>query len=84
MHLVEPRRGTVLCRVYPLDKTKNADGARRSLEPVDHEPTPSVEDEPGIAPLLENLMAKYAESGLPPAYLPKTEAPSDSDSEEQS
>ena len=27
--------------------------------------------EPGIAPLLEKLMAEYAATGLPPAYLPK-------------
>jgi hypothetical protein len=27
--------------------------------------------EPGIAPLLKKLMADYAATGLPPAYLPK-------------
>jgi hypothetical protein len=84
VHLVEPRRGTVLCRVYPLDKTKNADGVRRSLEPVEHEATPSVDGNSGIAPLLENLMERYAASGLPPAYLPRDEQSAGEDSEEQS
>ena len=27
----------------------------------------------GLAPLLENLIAQYAATGLPPAYLPKDE-----------
>jgi transposase InsO family protein len=82
VHLVEPRRSTVLCRVYPLDKTKNADGARRSLETVDHEATPSTSTDSGIAPLLENLMEQYASSGLPPAYLPRDEKPAPESSEE--
>jgi hypothetical protein len=72
----------VLCRVYPLDKTKNADGARRSLEPVDHEATPAAGADSGIAPLLENLMERYAASGLPPAYLPRCEKPATEGSEE--
>lgn len=84
VHLTESRRGTVLCRLYPLDKAKNADGVRRSIEPVDHEPTPSADGESGIAPLLENLMERYAASGLPPAYLPRDEKPSTSNSERQS
>jgi hypothetical protein len=29
VHLVDERRGEVLCRLYPLDKTANADGRRR-------------------------------------------------------
>ena len=29
----------------------------------------------GIAPLLRALMAEYAATGLPPAYLPKDESP---------
>ena len=31
VHLVEGRTGTVLCRLFPLDKTKNASGLRRPL-----------------------------------------------------
>lgn len=68
--LVDARADTVLCVLHPLDKAKNADGARRALEPGpidDAEPPPD-----GMAPLLKKLLADYAATGLPPAYLPKT------------
>ena len=69
------RTGTVLARLYPLDKTKNADGRRRTLTPglLDAAAlaTPSHS---GIAPLLRQLMTDYAATGLPPAYLPQPEA----------
>ena len=72
--LVDARTDDVLCPIYPLDKAKNAQGARRSLEPLEDELPDDVPDaEPGIAPLLEKLMADYAATGLPPAYLPKDE-----------
>jgi len=63
---------TVLSRVYPLDKAANADGRRRSLEPRTPAPlTAGVE--PGMAPLMRKLLADYAATGLPFAYLPKDE-----------
>lgn len=67
--LVDPRTGAILAALYPLDKSRNADGRRRSLEaaPVSADPPRSGE----IAPLLKALMAQYAALGLPPAYLPK-------------
>lgn len=65
--LVDGRTGQFLTTLLPLDKTKNADGLRRTLEPVSSEP---VTDDAGIAPLLQKLMADYAATGLPPAYLP--------------
>jgi transposase InsO family protein len=69
VYLVDDRTGVVLCRLLPLDRTANADGLRRTLEPIDDTPAPpSV---PGIAPLLEKLLADYRATGLPPAYLPK-------------
>ena len=34
VHLVDERTGAVLCRLYPLDKARNADGMRRTLEPL--------------------------------------------------
>lgn len=73
--LIDARGGAVLCRIYPLDKTRNADGQRRSLEPLT-EPTQNAAPapEPGIAPLLKKLMTDYAATGLPPAYLPKETA----------
>lgn len=70
VHLVDMRTSAVLCRLFPLDRTRNADGVRRTLEPLVVVPTPSPAG-PGIAPLLKKLMAEYAATGLPPAYLPK-------------
>ncbi len=77
--LYDDREGKVLCRLRPLDKARNADGRRRRLEPL-----PDVlldaeapEPEPGMAPLLRKLMADYAATGLPPAYVPKTDDETD-------
>jgi putative transposase len=72
--LVDPRTDVVLERIYPLDKTRNADGYRRTLEPIDGGPAPAAgSPRPEMAPLLAKLIADYARSGLPPAYLPKDE-----------
>jgi hypothetical protein len=73
VHLVDERTGTVLGRLFPLDKTTNADGRRRTLEPglLDAVATPPAPC--GIAPLLRQLMTDYAATGLPPAYLPRPE-----------
>ena len=68
--LVDPHSNTCLDVLYPQDKAANADGIRRTLNQADkkinHETPPT-----GIAPLLKELMAEYAATGLPPAYLPK-------------
>jgi putative transposase len=66
--LIDARTGAILCPVKPLDKAANADGQRRALDPpkTDASPTPPS----GIAPLLRKLLADYAATGLPPAYLP--------------
>jgi transposase InsO family protein len=68
--LVDPRTDEVLAALFPLDKAKNADGRRRVLEPIG-EPAPPPAT--GIAPLLKKLMADYAATGLPPAYIPLPE-----------
>jgi hypothetical protein len=74
VYLVDPRTGQVLSRLLPLDRARNADGVRRPLEPlIAGEPPAPDPQEPGVAPLLQNLMADYAATGLPPAYLPKDE-----------
>jgi len=31
---------------------------------------------PGMAPLLQKIIGQYAATGLPPAYLPKSQNPS--------
>ena len=76
VHLVDAESGQVLCRLYPQDKTQNATGLRRSLEPIGLEP-PIKPTAPGIAPLLAQLMQQQAATGLPPAYLPTNELPPD-------
>jgi transposase InsO family protein len=83
VHLIDPRSGTVLERLYPQDKRANADRKRRTRQSPDStnagaigEPSTRQEPSPtpsGIAPLLQSLMADYAATGLPPAYLPKHE-----------
>ena len=72
--LVDARTGAVLCAVHPLDKSANADGQRRAFTRLGQDtaaPTPG-----GIAPLLRQLLADYAATGLPPAYLPLPSLPS--------
>lgn len=74
--LVDARSDTVLCPLYPLDKTANADARRRALDPVDGvaptalAPLPSSGD---MAEILRQMLAEYAATGLPPAYLPTEE-----------
>ena len=72
VHLVDEHTGTVLCRLFPQDKTRNASGLRRSLEPATDEPV-AVKPAGGMAPLLASLIEQRAATGLPPAYLPKDE-----------
>ena len=66
--LVDARSGTILCAVRPLDKSANADGQRRALTSVAQDALPIASA--GITPLLRQLLAEYAATGLPPAYLP--------------
>jgi transposase InsO family protein len=77
VHLADLHTGSVLCRLFPQDKARNASGLRRTLQPI---ATGSVAAAPanppparGMAPLLERLIDRQAATGLPPAYLPKDE-----------
>lgn len=75
--LVDPREGTILARLFPLDRAANADGRRAVLEPrpeesAGRESAPSSADLP---PLLKQILAEYSATGLPPAYLPKNPSP---------
>jgi len=66
---VDPRRNRdVIATLYPQDKAANADGRRRHVDPV----LPAAPEQPreAVPPLLRKLLADYAETGLPPAYLP--------------
>jgi transposase InsO family protein len=66
--LVDARTGAILCPVRPLDKSANASGQRRRLEcaDVDLSPLPPK----GLPALMTQLLADYAATGVPPAYLP--------------
>lgn len=71
--LYDARHGTRLCAVVPIDKAANADRRRRTRDaqaPAGDARTPESEPD-AIAPLLRALMAQYAATGLPPAYLPQ-------------
>jgi transposase InsO family protein len=71
VELVDPHTGSPLCPLYPLDKTRNADGARRHIE-EDGDPTPAAPTATaGTPPLLRTLIEDYAATGQPPAYLPE-------------
>lgn len=70
--LIDARSGQILCPVRPLDKAANADALRRRLEPT-KTPEQSAMPATGIAPLLKQMIADYAATGLPPAYLPTPE-----------
>jgi hypothetical protein len=75
VYLSDPRSGQVLCKLYPVDKHKNADGRRRHKTPLldNTKSKQSYEPSGQMAPLLSKLIAEYAATGLPPAYLPKDE-----------
>lgn len=65
--LVDARTGAVLCAIKPLDKSANASGQRRRLSApaVDLSPMPPK----SMPALMTQLLADYAATGLPPAYL---------------
>ena len=72
--LVDPHTDTLLSTIYPQDKSANASGMRRAFNSGDE--TSQHIKEPvstGIAPLLQKLIADYAATGLPPAYIAREE-----------
>jgi transposase InsO family protein len=66
--LVDARTGVILCPVKPLDKSANARGQRRRLTPADVDLSPLMPK--GLPALMTQLLADYAATGVPPAYLP--------------
>jgi putative transposase len=70
VHLVDALTEKVLCRLYPLDKERNASGLRRPLEPL---ASPAPAPAAGLPPLLAQLLSRQAATRLAPAYLPKDE-----------
>ena len=72
LELLDPHTGEPLCALYPLDKVANAEGRRRVLETEQSIGSPS--DTPSgdpMPPLLRKLLAEFAATGRPPAYVPK-------------
>lgn len=70
--LVDERTGNPLARIFPQDKTKNASGQRRGLDPEAGD-IPKDNETESIPPLLSQLLTDYAATGMPPAYLPRNE-----------
>lgn len=71
--LIDPHTNLVTRTLYPQDKSANASGLRRVLQKSESSISVVDSSEPGMAPLLKELMAQFAATGLPPTYLPKKE-----------
>lgn len=69
--LVDARTQAILCPVKPLDKSANANGQRRRLSPASRDLSPLQPK--GLPALMIQLLADYAATGVPPAYLPSPE-----------
>lgn len=72
--LMDETTGIALDRLYPLDRARNAEGVRRPLQTPPTPPVATTGGPTGMAPLLRQLMAEYAATGLPPAYIPQEDA----------
>ena len=70
VELVDPHTQATLCPLYPLDKSANAQGLRRSRAPEQAAAVPAPQQDE-LPALLRKLLADYAATGRPPAYLPK-------------
>jgi transposase InsO family protein len=67
--VVDPRHTRQrLATLHPQDKAANADGRRKHVQPT----LPDAPEQPreAVPPLLRKILADYAATGLPPAYLP--------------
>ena len=74
-YIVDERTGNLIVCIYPQDKIKNSEGHRKTLDAIVSETLPKVTDDSDpIPPLLRKLIADYAATGLPPAYIRKEES----------
>lgn len=69
--LVDPDGDSNLAVLLPLDKERNADSRRKSLEPAPQE-IPAAHKRQ-LPALVRKWLAEYAATGIPPAYLPQQE-----------
>ena len=70
--LIDHETLKVLCPLYPLDKAANANGLRRLLDADAADLSLPVQAtmHQGLPPLLRKMMADFAATGKPPAYIP--------------
>ncbi len=80
--MVDSQSHAILSRLYPLDKSANANGHRRPLaqdvtlpKKADGNPPSAQLNEERYPPLLKKLIEDYAATGKPPAYLPQQKVP---------
>ncbi len=71
VHLMDGEGDTVLAKLLPQDKQKNADGLRRCHEAVS--PLPVETEHKPLPALVGKWLAEYAATGLPPAFLTNQE-----------
>lgn len=82
VHLYDERARRTLCRIFPLDKHKNADGSRRQRDPEGQVDASTSAPDGSMAPLLRRLLEDYRSSGLPPAYVPYRNDDDDNEEDE--
>jgi transposase InsO family protein len=71
VEFIDPHTGFPLCPLFPLDKSRNADGARRRIEDGGDATPAAPTSTAATPPLLRTLIEEYAATGQPPAYLPE-------------
>ena len=75
-HILDPRTGEPVARLYPIDKALNAVMGRRPVQDIKPLAGASLTLPPVVLPpLLQRYVDQMKQSGLPPAYIPKDETP---------
>jgi putative transposase len=70
-YVVEPHNSmSVVHRITPLDKARNADGRRRTLEPPTAAIASNGKGQTQLPALMTQWLTDYASTGAPPAYIP--------------
>jgi len=70
VHIVD-NAGYSLMQIFPLDKSSNASAIRKSTVQKVSNKLENIKKTDNYPPLLENIIEKYNNLGLPPAYLPR-------------
>jgi putative transposase len=68
--LCDPATGAVMATVHPQDKRRNARGERATRPPAGGESAAGETTPDALPPLMADLLARYAATGLPPAFVP--------------